>query len=94
MKSQFTEYYTSGQVEIKEKKHPLRDVKLFSSRCKKWNWTKPGIHHNQGIQTTDIWEILNNGSATLVLSNGVYNSLKISSETVQLLLNKISPAIF
>ena len=54
-------------------------------------WWETGTHHVPGIQPSDIEELLNNGSQTVVLSRGMWLALQTSKETLDFLNEKNVP---
>ena len=61
----------------------FKDVKLFPSGCREWNWRETGTQHSPGIQYSDVQELLNNGAETVILSRGVLGRLKVQKELVK-----------
>lgn len=65
-----------------------KDFKLWPGGGRQWNWRETGTHHVPGIQPSDIEELLNNGSQTIVLSRGMWLALQTSKETLDFLNEK------
>jgi hypothetical protein len=64
------------------------DFKLWPGGGRQWDWRETGTHHVPGIQPSDIEELLNNGSQTIVLSRGMWLALQTSKETLDFLNKK------
>jgi hypothetical protein len=60
-----------------------KDAKLYPGGSRKWNWNETGTAHVPGIQASDVQELLDHGSRTVILSKGMDEQLKIGSETLQ-----------
>ena len=65
-----------------------KDFKLWPGGGRQWDWQETGTHHLPGIQPSDIEELLNNGSQTVVLSRGMWRALQTSKETLDFLNKK------
>ncbi len=65
-----------GKIEI-DGNRVFKDVKLFPSGCREWNWRETGTEHSPGIQYSDVQELLDNGAKTVILSIGVLGRLKV-----------------
>lgn len=65
-----------------------KDFKLWPGGGRQWDWRETGTHHVPGIQPSDIEELLNNGSQTIVLSRGMWLALQTSKETLDFLNEK------
>lgn len=68
-----------------------KDFKLWPGGGRQWDWRETGTHHVPGIQPSDIEELLNNGSQTIVLSRGMWLALQTSKETLVFLNEKNIP---
>jgi hypothetical protein len=68
-----------------------KDFKLWPGGGRQWDWQETGTHHVPGIQPSDIEELLNNGSQTVVLSRGMWLALQTSKETLDFLNEKNVP---
>jgi len=68
-----------------------KDFKLWPGGGRQWDWRETGTHHVPGIQPSDIEELLNNGSQTIVLSRGMWLALQTSKETLDFLNEKNIP---
>ena len=64
-----------------------RDFKLWPEGGREWDWNETGTHHFPGIQSSDIKELISNGSEIVVLSRGFDLSLGLSPEGVEYLNN-------
>jgi hypothetical protein len=65
-----------------------KDFKLWPGGGRQWDWRETNTHHVPGIQPSDIEELLNNGSKTIVLSRGMWLALQTSKETLDFLNEK------
>jgi len=68
-----------------------KDFKLWPGGGRQWDWRETGTHHVPGIQPSDIEELLNNGSQSVVLSRGMWLALQTSKETLDFLNEKNVP---
>jgi len=68
-----------------------KDFKLWPGGGRQWDWRETGTHHVPGVQPSDIEELLNNGSQTIVLSRGMWLALQTSKETLDFLNEKNIP---
>ncbi len=62
-----------------------KDFKLWPGGGRAWDWGETGTRHEPGIQPSDIEELLDHGSETVVLSRGMLLRLQTCSETLELL---------
>ncbi len=62
-----------------------KDFKLWSGGGRVWDWGETNTHHVPGIQPADIKELLDNGSHTIVLSQGTLLALRTCQEMLKLL---------
>ena len=62
-----------------------KDFKLWPGGGRVWDWGETDTHHVPGIQLADIKELLDNGSQTIVLSQGMLLALRTCQETLELL---------
>jgi len=62
-----------------------KDFKLWPGGGRQWDWRETDTHHVPGIQPTDIEELLDNGSQTIVLSRGMWLMLHTCQKTLALL---------
>ncbi len=70
-----------GQIEI-DGDQIYKDVKLFPGGCREWNWQETGTEHSPGIQYSDVQELLENGTKTVILSRGVLGRLKVQKKLI------------
>ncbi len=68
-----------------------KDFKLWPGGGREWDWRETGTHHVPGIQPTDVKELLDNGSQSIVLSRGMLLMLRTCQETLELLEKKNIP---
>jgi hypothetical protein len=59
-----------------------KDFKLWPGGGREWNWRETDTHHVPGIQPSDVQELLDNGSQTVVLSRGMLLMLRTCQETI------------
>ena len=62
-----------------------KDVKLWLSGGREWDWTETNTHHIPGIQPADVRELLDNASEIIVLTRGMQLVLQTCPETLQML---------
>ena len=68
-----------------------KDFKLWPGGGRQWDWRETGTHHVPGIQPSDINELLDHGSKTIVLSRGMWLALQTCQETIDFLNEKNIP---
>jgi hypothetical protein len=61
----------------------VKDAKLYPGGARAWDWGETGTRHRPGIQPADVAELLDHGSATVVLSRGVLRMLGVCPETLR-----------
>jgi len=59
-----------------------KDFKLWPGGGREWNWRETDTHHVPGIQPSDVQELLDNGSQTVILSRGMLLMLRTCQETI------------
>jgi hypothetical protein len=62
-----------------------KDFKLYPGGGRPWDWNETGTRHVPGIQPADVQELLDAGSAVVVLSRGMDLVLQTCPETLDLL---------
>ncbi len=62
-----------------------KDFKLWPGGGRAWDWRETDTHHVPGIQPSDVRELLDNGSQSVVLSRGMLMMLRTCQETLDLL---------
>ena len=62
-----------------------KDFKLYPGGGRPWDWNETGTRHVPGIQPADVQELLEKGSAVVVLSRGMDLVLQTCPETLDLL---------
>lgn len=62
-----------------------KDFKLWPGGGREWDWRETGTRHVPGIQPSDVQELLDKGSRTIVLSRGMLLMLRTCRETLDLL---------
>ena len=62
-----------------------KDFKLYPGGGRPWDWNETGTRHVPGIQPADVQELLEKGSAVVVLSRGMDLVLQTCPETLELL---------
>lgn len=58
-----------------------RDLKIWPTGTKEWNWNETGTRHNPGIQPADMQEFLHSVDI-VILTRGVQSVLQVPQETV------------
>jgi hypothetical protein len=76
-----------GQIEV-EGFGTYKDVKVFPSGAREWDWRETGTAHQPGVQPADVAELLDHGASTIVLSRGMLGRLHVSPETLRLLAER------
>ncbi len=67
---------------------PFKDAKVFPGGAREWDWRETGTHHDPGIQPGDVDELIAHGAETVVLSKGIWERLRVCSETLKLLADR------
>lgn len=62
-----------------------KDFKLYPGGGRTWDWNETGTRHVPGIQPADVQELLEAGSAVVILSRGMDLVLQTCPETLELL---------
>ena len=62
-----------------------KDFKLYPGGGRPWDWNETGTRHVPGIQPADVQELLEAGSAVVILSRGMDLVLQTCPETIELL---------
>lgn len=65
-----------------------KDAKLWPGGSREWDWNETGTQHVPGIQPADVEELLENGSDTVILSQGFHERLQVCPETKDMLDNE------
>jgi hypothetical protein len=73
-----------GRMEV-EGLPPGKDFKLYPGGGRPWDWSENGTSHDPGIQPGDVFDLLNNGATTVVLSRGMDLRLKVDEATLRYL---------
>lgn len=68
-----------------------KDFKLWPGGGREWDWRETGTRHEPGIKPEDVMELLDNGSKTIVLSQGMLLKLCTCEDTLELLANRHIP---
>ena len=58
-----------------------KDFKLYPGGGHAWDWAETGTRHAPGIQPADVEELLAHGAATVVLSQGMNQRLRVHPAT-------------
>jgi hypothetical protein len=74
-----------SRLEIEDHDRPYKDAKLFPGGAREWDWGETGTSHEPGIQLADVEELLEHGAASVVLSTGIQERLRVSPETLRML---------
>lgn len=76
-----------GQIDTQHKtkigavQFSARDLKIWPTGTKEWNWNETGTRHNPGIQPADMQEFLNNVDI-VILTRGVQSVLQVPQKTI------------
>jgi hypothetical protein len=76
-----------GQMEVTingEAQH-FKDCKLWPGGAREWRWEETGTHHNPGIQSADIEEVLTHEVEAIVMGLGQLGRMNVGAETKALL---------
>lgn len=65
-----------------------KDVKCFPGGSRTWDWNETGTNHEQGVQVTDILELIANGANTIILGTGYQKKLNIDTDTIEYMKSK------
>lgn len=76
--------FSWGDMEIEGYGHG-KDFKLYPGGARPWDWSETGTEHSPGIQPADVKELIDKECEVLVLSKGVYSSLRVMDSTIKLL---------
>jgi hypothetical protein len=68
-----------------------KDFKLYPGGGHEWDWSETGTQHVPGIQPADVTELLDRGSAVIVLTRGMQLVLQTCPETLKLLRDRGTP---
>ena len=71
-----------GRLEVNDGAQRFKDAKLYPGGARAWDWGETGTSHVPGIQIADVEELLEQGSETVVLSQGVNERLQVPEETL------------
>jgi hypothetical protein len=80
-----------GKLEIEGCDQPYKDAKLYPGGSREWNWRETGTEHNPGIQSSDVFELLEHGAEIIILSKGVLGRLQVEEDTLRMLENRKVP---
>ena len=73
-----------GRVEV-EGGASFKDAKLYPGGAREWDWRETGTRHAPGIQPADVEELIARGAEVVVLSQGIWERLRIMPETLQMM---------
>ena len=62
-----------------------KDFKLWTGGGREWDWRETDTHHVPGVQPSDVKELLDKATQTIVLSRGMLLVLRTCRETLDLL---------
>jgi len=68
-----------------------KDAKLYPGGSREWDWNETGTSHIPGIQPGDVSELIDHDAEVVVLSKGINQRLRVSSETEEYLNEKGVP---
>lgn len=60
----------------------FRDAKLWPGGGRGWDWNETGTSHRPGIQPADVFELLDHGARTVILSRGQQRRLLVMDTTL------------
>jgi len=69
-------------VDNNNKKYTYKDVKLWPTGSRVWDWRETKTQHIPGIQVADFLEFINLVDI-IILTRGMQNVLKVPQETIQ-----------
>lgn len=78
-------HFEWGITQVEGYPTAFKDVKLYPSGARQWDWRETGTRHIPGIQPADVQELLDNGAETIILSKGVHERLQTCPETLEML---------
>ena len=84
VRSPLITHFSWGRLEV-EGDRRFKDAKLFPGGSREWDWSETGTDHVSGIQPGDVKELLEHGAKVVVLSKGIYERLRVCSETLEML---------
>ncbi len=58
-----------------------KDFKLWPGGGREWDWRETDTHHVPGVQPSDVKELLDKATQTIVLSRGMLLMLRTCRET-------------
>lgn len=61
----------------------FRDAKLWPGGGRGWDWNETGTSHRPGIQPADVFELIDHGARTVVLSRGQQRRLLVMDATLE-----------
>ena len=62
-----------------------KDFKLWPGGGRAWDWRETDTHHVPGVQPSDVKELLDKATQTIILSRGMLLMLRTCRETLDLL---------
>lgn len=74
-----------GELQVDGEARSFKDAKLFPGGAREWDWSETGTSHDPGIQPADVEELVERGAATVILSRGVNERLRVRPETLEFL---------
>jgi len=75
-----------GKIVVNNK--TFKDIKIWNTTVKEWNWQETGTRHVPGIQEADFIEFIDQVDY-LILSEGMENQLQVSGSA----LDNIGPTV-
>ena len=90
IRSPYIDHVSWGRIEV-DGVGVGKDFKLWPGGGREWDWRETDTRHVPGIQPTDVKELLDNGSQTVVLSRGMLLMLRTRQETLDLLEERHIP---
>lgn len=74
-----------GHLKIEDLQSDFKDAKLYPGGARPWNWRESGTRHDPGILPDDVEDLIERGAEILILSRGVFERLRVSPTTLEML---------
>lgn len=79
--------FSWGRLEV-EGWGTLKDAKIFPGGACEWDWRETGTNHVPGIQPADVMDLVQKGSAVVILSRGIVGRLQVQPATLAMLAHR------
>ncbi len=70
-----------GRIEL-EGIGRFKDVKVWPGGAREWDWSETGTHHEPGIQSADVEELISRGATVVVLGTGMQQRLAVTPQAI------------